>query len=124
MLVHYRLERARESIEEARILLEAGHTNAFVNRLYYACFYAVSAALLSRGISSPKHAGVRALFHQQLVKPGLVPLELGKFFGTLFDNRQKGDYSDFVRFDQDEVRPWLTRAEKFVDLLAKRADET
>lgn len=39
LLVNYRLERARESIEEAKILMERGHINTFINRLYYACFY-------------------------------------------------------------------------------------
>ena len=32
-LVTYRLERARESLEEAKILLEQGYANTFVNRL-------------------------------------------------------------------------------------------
>jgi len=50
-LIAYRLERARESLEEAKILLERGYGNTFVNRLYYACFYAVSSLLLSRGLS-------------------------------------------------------------------------
>jgi hypothetical protein len=47
MLVGYRLQRARETVEEARVLLETDHANACVNRLYYACFYAVSALLLT-----------------------------------------------------------------------------
>ena len=34
--------------EEAKILFEKGYANTFVNRLYYACFYAVSALLLTR----------------------------------------------------------------------------
>ncbi|MCJ7546375.1 MAG: HEPN domain-containing protein [Deltaproteobacteria bacterium] len=49
-LVAYRLGRAHESLEEARILLEQGHVNTFVNRLYYACFYAISALLLTKGL--------------------------------------------------------------------------
>ena len=44
-LVAYRLGRAHESIDEARILIERGYVNTFVNRLYYACFYAISALL-------------------------------------------------------------------------------
>lgn len=36
--VTHRLTRARETIAEARLLLSAGHTNACVNRLYYATF--------------------------------------------------------------------------------------
>ncbi len=42
-LVHYRMERADEAIEEAALMSERGHYNAAVNRLYYACFYAVQA---------------------------------------------------------------------------------
>ncbi len=49
-LITYRLERARESLEEANILLERGYGNTFVNRLYYACFYAVSSLLLTKGL--------------------------------------------------------------------------
>jgi len=41
-LIQYRVDRALESIEEAKLLLENGHLNSSVNRLYYACFYAVS----------------------------------------------------------------------------------
>lgn len=40
-VVHYRLQRARETLEDARILARAGRWNPCVNRLYYACFYAV-----------------------------------------------------------------------------------
>ena len=35
-LIHYRTERADETMEEAGILAERGHYNAAVNRLYYA----------------------------------------------------------------------------------------
>ena len=61
-LLQYRLARARETLDEARLLLDGGHANACVNRLYYACFYAVSALLLTEGQTSAKHRGVRALF--------------------------------------------------------------
>jgi uncharacterized protein (UPF0332 family) len=33
-LILYRLSRARETVEEARILADANHWNACVNRLY------------------------------------------------------------------------------------------
>lgn len=65
-LVVYRLERAEECLEEAKILLEKGFANTFVNRLYYACFYAVSALLLTKGLTSARHSGVRAMFHQKV----------------------------------------------------------
>jgi uncharacterized protein (UPF0332 family) len=116
-LILYRLERAHEAIEEANVLLEKGYANTSVNRLYYACFYAVSALLLTKDLSSAKHSGVRSLFHQNFVKPGTVTIELGQFYDKLFRNRQKGDYVDFVRFNIDEVRPWYDETCKFVEII-------
>jgi len=119
ILIMYRLERARESFEEAGILLEHGYANTVVNRLYYACFYAVSALLLTRGFSSAKHSGIRSLFHQIFVKSGQIDPELGQLFDRLFDNRQKGDYADLVRFDLNEVRDWYDEAGEFVESVEK-----
>jgi uncharacterized protein (UPF0332 family) len=117
-LVDYRLERARETIEEAGVLLETGHANACVNRLYYACFYAVSALLLMRNISTSKHSHVRSLLHRDYIRPGRVSKEMGDHFDLLFDSRQKGDYEDLVVFDVARVRPWVARTVSFVDHIA------
>ncbi|MBU0700296.1 HEPN domain-containing protein [bacterium] len=113
-LILYRLERAKESIDEALILLEKGYTNTTVNRLYYACFYAVSALLFTKGISSSKHSGVRGFFHQYFVKPGTIDVKSGHLYDRLFDTRQKGDYADLIRFDIAEVQPWVDEVQKFV----------
>jgi len=121
-LIVYRLERAKEALEEAKLLLEKGYGNTFVNRLYYACFYAVSALLLAKDLSSAKHSGVRSLFHQNFIKPGLLEIELGHFYDKLFDNRQKGDYQDLVRFDLGEISPWYDEAEQFVERVSDLAN--
>jgi len=113
-IVIYRLNRSDESLEEALILLKRDHVNTFVNRLYYACFYAVTALLLSKGLSSSKHSGVRALFHQNFVKNELITREMGKFYDKLFDTRQKGDYADLVYFDKKEVGSWFDEAKIFI----------
>jgi len=118
-LVAYRLERARQALEEAALLLEAGHTNAYVNRLYYACFYAVSALLLTRDISTSKHRHLRSLLHQDYVKTGQLPEQMGKHFDLLFDSRHEGDYEDFVVFESNKVRPWLEPTQAFVDQIAE-----
>lgn len=113
-LVLYRRERARETLEDARVLAKSGRWNGCVNRLYYACFYAVSALLMQNGHSSSKHTGVRSLFNQHFVKPGVVPKELAKIYNDLFERRQEGDYIDFIKFEEPQVRPWISQAEDFV----------
>jgi Uncharacterized conserved protein related to C-terminal domain of eukaryotic chaperone, SACSIN len=117
-LVLYRLERARETLEDARVLANAGRWNPCMNRLYYACFYAVSALLIQNGLSSSKHTGVRSLFNRHYVKIGKVSKEMAQIYNDLFEQRQKSDYMDFVRLEESQVRPWISRAEKFVEHIA------
>lgn len=120
-LVQYRLDRAREAVDEATLMFEAGHLHTYVNRLYYACFYAVSALLLAKGLSTSKHSHLRALLHREFVRSGAIPVEHGQFFDLLFNNRQKGDYSDLVVFQPDEVQEWLPQAREFVEYVSRLA---
>ena len=117
-LVSYRLQRARETLADARILADAGRWNPCVNRLYYACFYAVSALLIQDGLSSAKHTGLRSLFNRHFVKTNKVSKDKARIFNDLFERRQEGDYVDFVSFEESQVLPWLPEAEAFVQNLA------
>ena len=122
-LINYRLERARESLEEAKLLFDRGHTNTYVNRLYYACFYAVSALLLTKGFSSAKHSGIRSFFHQNFVKTGRLDKSLGQIYDKLYDNRQKSDYVDLINFEAHEVNDWYDEAEKIVQKIQNLINE-
>ena len=114
-LVEYRMERAIETLDEAKLLFEAGHVNAYINRLYYACFYAVSALLMLKDYSTSKHSYLRSLLHREFIKKGIIPIDLGKHYDLLFNNRQKGDYEDFAEFKADEVKDWLEQTREFVN---------
>ncbi len=54
-LIRYKLSRAEETLEEAAVMLRTGHPYGAANRLYYACFYAVTALLLTGNLSSSRH---------------------------------------------------------------------
>jgi uncharacterized protein (UPF0332 family) len=95
-------------------MAQAGHWNGCVNRLYYACFYAVTALLLKHNLSAAKHAGVRSLFNRHFVRPGVIAAALGRLYRDLFESRQQGDYQDLVRFEEHQVRPWILEAQRFV----------
>ncbi len=117
-LVQYRLERAREALAEAELLFEAGHLHTYINRLYYACFYAMSALLLTKDVSVSKHTHVRSVLHKDFIRPGIIPVKYGLVFDLLFNNRQKGDYSDLVVFQAEEVKDWLPQAREFVEYIS------
>jgi uncharacterized protein (UPF0332 family) len=96
---------------------------ACVNRLYYACFYAVSALLIRVGLSSSKHAGVRGLFNRQYVKTGKIPKDLARIYNDLFERRQEGDYIDFVTFKESQVLPWVIKAEELIGAIGSLVRE-
>ncbi|HIJ67628.1 MAG TPA: HEPN domain-containing protein [Planctomycetes bacterium] len=114
-LIRYKLGRASESLAEAEVMLQTDHPHGCANRIYYACFYAVTALLLTRDLSSSKHSGVIALFNQHFVKPGLVSVDMGKFYSRMFDNRIESDYADWVEPAGQDLSSEISRAEEFVD---------
>lgn len=114
-LVTYKIARAKETLAEIddHIKNQLFHTS--VNRLYYACFYAVSALLVSEEISARKHSGVKQMFGLHFILPGIIDEELGAFYTNIFEKRQKGDYEDFVYFSEDEITELLTPARKLIE---------
>ena len=71
-LIRYWWSQAEESLKSARRELDAANYNFAVNRIYYAAFYAASAALLERQLTFKKHSGVRSAFHQQFINTHLL----------------------------------------------------
>ena len=112
--IQYRIARALEALRESEILANSGHWNACVNRLYYACFYAVSALLAKYDLSSSKHSGLRSFFNRHFVKNGIIPKDIALIYNALYERRQEGDYEIYVSFKETDVRPWLRDAESFV----------
>ncbi|MCL5102866.1 MAG: HEPN domain-containing protein [Armatimonadetes bacterium] len=121
--VKRRLMRAEETLEDAEMLTNGGRLNGAVNRLYYACFHAVSALLYTEGYTSSKHSGVRSLFDLHWMKDARLPAELGMFYRVLFKSRQESDYGDFARFELAAIEEWLKEAKKFVEVVSAKARE-
>jgi uncharacterized protein (UPF0332 family) len=109
------IARAKETLAEAELLLQSGYRFGAINRLYYACFYAVSALLLSEGMSSSKHTGAISLFDQHWIKPARLPREMGRFYRKLFDLRHQGDYAGFLSIGEAEMVELQKETRRFID---------
>ena len=53
--------------------LQLGYWRTATNRLYYACYFAVSALLVKNGITAHTHAGVLTMPGLHFVKEGKIP---------------------------------------------------
>lgn len=114
-VVSYRMENAHRTLNEVTFHIEQGFYNTAMNRLYYACFYAASALLVNEGIEAKTHSGVRQMLGMHFVRTGRFPIPLSKFYTDLFDNRQTGDYEDFVYFDRETTSALYPQAVEFID---------
>jgi uncharacterized protein (UPF0332 family) len=101
--INYRIQRAKETILEVNTHINNKYWNTAINRMYYACYYAVGALLFKHGIKSSSHSGTRQQFGQHFVKTGIIDKNLAKHFTELFEKRLKGDYNDFYDYDQETV---------------------
>lgn len=113
-LMRYRLERSEEAMDEASILAERGHYNAAVNRLYYACFYAVQALLLKYHIAANTHSGIKSMLGLHFISKGIISIDHGKTFNTLFEKRHSSDYEAFAYCDKALVDDLTPLAEAFI----------
>jgi uncharacterized protein len=118
-LINYRLERAKETLEDAKLLAEKQRWNSAINRLYYAAYYAVIALLLKENITSTTHNGAKTKFSEHFIKTGLYPTEFGRIYSQLFTWRQKGDYADLFDFTEEKVTPYFEPVEKLIELIEK-----
>lgn len=116
-LVSIRLQNAKETLNEVPVHIENCFWNTATNRMYYACYYAVAALLLKNGISVKTHSGVRQALGKEFVVTGLVSKEQARFFSILFDNRQTGDYDDFIMMTEEKVKELYPQAVAFVKVI-------
>jgi len=118
-LARHRMDRSRQTCDEARILFESQKYNGAMNRVYYSMFYAVSAVLILEGYSSAKHSGTISLFLQHYVKENRAPEETGKFLREVFKSRSRGDYDDYTEFSGEQVKQALNELAGHLSIIEK-----
>ncbi|MCX6843352.1 MAG: HEPN domain-containing protein [candidate division WOR-3 bacterium] len=113
-LIRYRLERAREALDDAQSDMEQGRLNSASNRIYYAMFYATVALLTTKNLSSSRHSGVISLFYENFVQTGQFPAELARYLGRALEARIDTDYKVSVPPEPLKLTEMLENAETFV----------
>jgi uncharacterized protein (UPF0332 family) len=113
-LSKYRLERAKESIEEAKLLSEKGHWNTTASRLYYACFYSASAYLIIKGVEASTHSGIKTAFNKELISTSILAASFGILYNKLFNLRQDADYRDYRDLTEEDIGPLIRECEDLV----------
>ncbi|MCU0285542.1 MAG: HEPN domain-containing protein [Acidobacteria bacterium] len=118
-LIQYRIQRAMQTLNEARTAIDNHSLSLAENRIYYAIFYIVSALAVKFDFTTSKHSTLRGWFNQMFLKSMAIDISFGKTYSTAFEKRQKADYDDFVSFTNEEVLSDLENAQKFIEQIKK-----
>ena len=118
-LINYRLDRSKESLKAAKILLENNMLTSAMNRIYYSMFYSVQALLLLHETSFLKHGQVKGYFNREFINKDIFPKDFGRLYNKVFEYRQKFDYIDLVIPEPDMISAYTGSAENFIEEIEK-----
>lgn len=115
-VARYKFEQAKDDLETAKILLEAGKYKAANNRAYYSCFHAIDAVLAKEPIAFKKHKDTLSYFNKNYVHTEIFPRNIGRKISRLEIIRHKSDYDTFYIASRDDAAEQIEVAEEVVDL--------
>lgn len=119
-LVEFYVEKSKATLIDAKLLAVNKGFASSVNRLYYACFYIVTALVIDKtSVRVKRHAGLRALFNNEFVRTGIISVQDGAFYSALMEKRDEADYGDFEVITEDEINTLVIQTEAFINTIKK-----
>lgn len=109
------MERARKYLRSSKLLLDEHDYESSVSRTYYAMFFSVAAALLTKDLSFSSHKGVISAFGKNFIKSGIFSKDMGRELNRAFIKRQLGDYEYTFVITKDEAEESLEIGKDFVE---------
>jgi len=88
--------------------------NTSANRLYYACFHAVTALLINIDVVTKTHSGTRQMFGLHYISNGMLGKEYGALYSDLFEMRQSADYEDAIDYEEHDIVPLIPLVKEFI----------
>lgn len=114
ILVSLQTEKAKRFLTQADEMANLKHWDLAANRYYYACFHAVQALFIAKGVNAHTHAGINTQFCLHFVKTGVVDISYGSFLARMFQLRQKADYNCAYEVSESEVQEIVELTHNFV----------
>ena len=120
-LAKFRLEQARECLQDARIPVISPKTAA--NRSYYCIFNAMRAVLALDRFDSKKHSGVISAFRKDYIRTGVFPAGFSDIIKNSFAIRGDSDYKEFYLVSKADIAAQIENAETFLEAVEKYVGE-
>lgn len=111
------VHKAKRALVVAKRNYQEGDYDFAISRAYYATFYMITAALLTKQITPSKHSRAIGEFNRHFVHGGVFAKEFGRLISDLFRQRQMGDYSFDVTIDKVDAEEEIKKAERVIEAI-------
>lgn len=119
----YRLNKAKETLETARMIFNDGKDfTSANNRAYYAIFYAIRAVLAIEEIDFKRHKDVLAYFNKEYVNKEKFPKMIGRKISQAQRIREDSDYDDDYEPSLEKTEQQINTAQELIDLVEEYVD--
>ncbi len=118
-LAKYRLQKAKEDLQAAKLLFEQDHFAQSINRSYYAIFHSVRALLAFDKFDSRKHSGIISFFDKEYIKSEKLHKQLSKILHSAEEIRINSDYDDFFITTKEDSEKQINNAIIFINEIEK-----
>ena len=114
----YRLNKAKETLETAKMIFNEGKDfSSANNRAYYAIFYAIRAVLAIEEIDFKRHKDVLAYFNKEYVNKGIFPKMIGRKISQAQRIREDSDYDDDYEPSLEKTEQQINTAQELIGLV-------
>ncbi|MCC6487417.1 MAG: HEPN domain-containing protein [Candidatus Hydrogenedentes bacterium] len=109
------IDKAKESLAAADLLLSQGYYAFATSRAYYAMFYVAQALLVSRGQSYSSHAAVQAAYGREFAKSGDLDARFHRCLLDAQDLRNVSDYGVSTSVTPEQAKQVIVWAGQFLE---------
>jgi uncharacterized protein (UPF0332 family) len=98
-------------------LLQNNLYNGAVNRMYYACFHATLALLLTKDSTPKTHKGAATELHKHFVLEGNFNKKYAGFYSDLMQQRTDSEYGDFSIITKEKAEQLMHSSKEYMDYI-------
>ncbi|TAF95259.1 MAG: hypothetical protein EAZ32_13700 [Cytophagia bacterium] len=76
------------------------------------------------GVAAHSHSGLKTIFHKNYIKNKIFEEKLGEILNRLMNQRDDADYKVKVRFTEEQIRPNIDEAIKFIATIKEKIEHS
>lgn len=109
------LQKARDSLQAAQLLVDNNLPAFAAARAYYTMFYIAEAFLLGEGLTFSSHSAVIAAFGREFAKTKRLPVEYHRYLINAQEKRTEADYNLNPSITPEEAKTIINEAENMLN---------